>query len=337
MSALKSDYIGFSYNGVHSSDLGIMRTSNGSRFEEDLLPTIKDKTVEVPGGDGTYYFGSYYTQRQFNVSFAFDNLTEAQITRLQELFGDKKIHPLVFDERPYKTYYAKVTNKATIKYIAFDESSKGKEFVRVYKGEGNIQFTCYQPYAICDKKYLKDYLIADYPNKGEWGTASGMLSSKGDYDTYNVVENPDGSDYSHTAAMKLYNPGSVPTDWRLHLLVKNKVFPKCEIILDGQSLVFGGAGAKTHKMPNIEKDYDQKIIFDSKTGLLEGYGIDKVTGKFVKTGNLYNEFLISGDFTKIPIIKERDKEFLLKVLHNNTDKLDHLNSDTLFEYNYLYY
>jgi hypothetical protein len=32
--------------------------------------------VQIPGGDGTYYFGSYYTQKQFDIPFAFDALTE---------------------------------------------------------------------------------------------------------------------------------------------------------------------------------------------------------------------------------------------------------------------
>ena len=70
----KGDYMGFTYNGRHSSEFGIVRVSDGSRFNENLLPTMQDKTVQVPGGDGTYYFGSYYTQRQFSVSFAFDAL-----------------------------------------------------------------------------------------------------------------------------------------------------------------------------------------------------------------------------------------------------------------------
>jgi hypothetical protein len=34
------DYVGFTFNGVHSSSLGIVRTSEGSRFNENLLPTI---------------------------------------------------------------------------------------------------------------------------------------------------------------------------------------------------------------------------------------------------------------------------------------------------------
>ena len=44
----KGDYMGFTYNNRHSSDLGIVRTSDGSRFNENLLPTMQDKTVQVP-------------------------------------------------------------------------------------------------------------------------------------------------------------------------------------------------------------------------------------------------------------------------------------------------
>ena len=144
----KGDFMGFTYGTdaegkpVHSSDLGIVRVSDGSRFNENLLPTIQDKTVQVPGGDGTYYFGSYYTQRQFTINYAFDDLTEEGVKRLKSHFGDKKIHDLVFDERPDRIYSAKVTGTATIKHIPFDSSGK-----TIYKGEGSIQFTCYYPFA----------------------------------------------------------------------------------------------------------------------------------------------------------------------------------------------
>lgn len=97
MSELKGDFIGFQFDGIHSSELGIIRVSDGSRYSENLLPTVQDKTTPVPGADGTFYFGSYFTQRQFNFSFAYDNLTEEQIRRIKVLFGDKKIHDLIFD------------------------------------------------------------------------------------------------------------------------------------------------------------------------------------------------------------------------------------------------
>ena len=171
----KGDYMGFTYGNKHSSDLGIVRVSNGSRFDENLLPTLQDKTVQVPGGDGVYYFGSYYTQRQFNISFAFDSLTEQQLADIKSHFGDKKVKDLIFDETPYKAYRAKVTGTATIKYVPF-----GKQGERVYKGEGSIQFTCYDPFARCilDTNKSKEELRESYPSIDEWWDAARIVSGK---------------------------------------------------------------------------------------------------------------------------------------------------------------
>ena len=170
MSDFKGNFLGFTYNNLHSSTLGIVRTSDGSRFNENLLPTMQDKTVRVPGGDGTYYFGSYYTQRQFSVSFAFDGLTDEQIATIKRHFGDKGIHDLIFDETPYKVWSAKVTGTATIKYVAFAEGDTG----RLYKGEGSIQFTCYYPFARCafSDTDTKESLRPTYPNIDEWWDAA---------------------------------------------------------------------------------------------------------------------------------------------------------------------
>lgn len=157
MSGFKGDFMGFTYNNTHSSDLGIVRVSDGSRFTEDLLPTLQDKTVQVPGGDGTYYFGSYYTTKKFNISFAFDNLTETGLAKLKRLFGDKEVHDLIFDEAPYKVWRAKVSGSATLKHMVFDEG-EGRE--RIYKGTGSVSLTCFYPFAYCyssNKEKYKSY------------------------------------------------------------------------------------------------------------------------------------------------------------------------------------
>ena len=204
------DYIGFTYGDKHSSELGIVRVSDGSRFNENLLPTMQDKTVQIPGGDGAYYFGSYYTQKQFSISFAFDDLTEKEIATLRRHFGDKKIHDLIFDETPYKAYQAKVTGTATLKYLVFDDGP-GKE--RIYKGEGTIQFTCYNPFARCTitREGYEDYLTtkkrltwseenADgYKNIDEWWAASGIRWDRnfGDVDA--------------SFTLKIYGTGKITT------------------------------------------------------------------------------------------------------------------------------
>ena len=60
------DFIGFTYNGKHSIDyFGIYRTSNGNRYDDNLVPTMTDKTTDVSGGDGQFYFSTQHKSRVF--------------------------------------------------------------------------------------------------------------------------------------------------------------------------------------------------------------------------------------------------------------------------------
>ena len=200
------DFIGFTYNGKHSyRDLGIYRTIDGSRYNNNLTATLTEKTSEVPGGDGQYYFGTTLKNRTFTVQFAFDSLTETQLRQLKQEFNGEGIHDLIFDEEPYKVWSAKVTGTASLKHICFEVGGQ-----RVYKGEGSITFTCYYPYAHtptklwkfeeppavieenteggeniekpviniiyaeADGRILNNYNDDIYSNKNEWSAASGL-------------------------------------------------------------------------------------------------------------------------------------------------------------------
>lgn len=144
--AVKGDYIGFTFGDVHSSELGLVRVSNGSRYETDLLPPLQDKTVQVAGRDGAVYFNSQYNTKPIKVPIAFDNLNEEGFNRLKRLLADKKPKYLWFDETPYKQWLVKSANAQNLKWVCFDETHNGKE-KRVYKGEGTLEFSCFSPYA----------------------------------------------------------------------------------------------------------------------------------------------------------------------------------------------
>lgn len=164
MAAIKGDFIGFTFGGIHSSDLGIVRVSNGSRYTETLLPEFSNKTVNVPGADRTNYLGMEYTQRPFPLEIAFDSVTETQLRDMKRLFSSKKPLPLIFDESPYKTYYANAASPPSLSYICFDESEWGGE-KRVYKGEGKIDLVSFYPYAFCDPLNLVSVLTySNYSN-----------------------------------------------------------------------------------------------------------------------------------------------------------------------------
>lgn len=294
--ALSGDFIGFTFNGVHSSDMGIIRTSDGSRFNENLLPASTDKTVQIPGGDGTYYFGSNYTQRQIPISIATDELTETQFRQLKQWLGDKQIHPLVFDEAPYKTYMVKTSSIPTLKFICFDNITKnnGEMTVnRVYKGEGSLQFIAYFPFARCTKKYLSEYTDS---NKEEWASASGLLTTQGDYD-------------GTGAEINLYNPGDVETDFFAYY-ARTSLKRLTKIYINSNILNFD--------FSNNDNVIDTYIRINSKANLIEG-----CDENFKPTGTLYNKFITSGDFFKIPTGENQ----LLSVGANCVK----------IEYDYLYY
>lgn len=227
------DFMGFTYNGVHSiRDLKIYRVSNGSRYDFPLAPTITDKSMEIPGNDGMYYFNSFHKQRQFTINIAFRDLTETNLRRLRQLFNGKEVGELIFDETPYKAYAAKITGTPTIKAICFDETKSGGGLERIYRGEGTLQFTCYQPYACTpdwvwvkdgstftksgkckydsnyvngttiDGRLLSQYGDEAYQTKNEWGNASGLFGS--------TNEQGDVRNVPASTASYVINHGDVP-------------------------------------------------------------------------------------------------------------------------------
>ena len=272
--ALKGDFIGFSFNEHRSESLGIVRVSDGSRYNEDLVPTTQDKTVQVPGGDGFYYFGSDYTQRQFNINIAFDELTEKQFRELQQVFGTKELGKLVFDERPYKYYMVK-SGKPQLKYICF-----GKEGERIYKGEGTLTFTAYYPFAKSVFKFLNEY---GNKNKDEWKEASGMKAEKG---TYDIVSN--------NGSISVYNAGDLETDFilKFSLPVDNTSISDIKITLSKENV--GKVEAFLDLNGFSKKGADTGFQINTKTNLIEGFNAEGLTGI------LYNENITQGDFFKIP-------------------------------------
>lgn len=184
MQYLDFDFIGFTYNGKHSiKDLGIYRTSNGDRYEDNWLPTLQEKTASVEGMDGLYYFGTKVQQKQFNIPFAFQGLTEGQLRELKQTFNGDGIHDLIFDEYPFKVYSAKVTGSATMKYICFEDKQG-----RIYNGDGTLQFTCYYPYAhtpnsMPEHGMQHSVIIAEYVSDGQTPPTYKLVTEK--QKTYN--------------------------------------------------------------------------------------------------------------------------------------------------------
>ena len=152
MSVFMGDFLGFTLGDEHSYGLNITRVSTNDRYTDGLIPTFQDSTVQVPGGDGTYYWDTYYTQKTFEIEFAFDNLHDDDLRRLRKMFAYKGLKPLIFVYFPYKKYMVKCSSTPALTYLPFSDG----EF-RVYKGEGTVQLVAYYPYALATEPAIITY------------------------------------------------------------------------------------------------------------------------------------------------------------------------------------
>lgn len=206
------DYVGFTFNGIHSSQLKILSVSDGSRYNWNLLPTIEDYSIDIVGGYGANYFGGTFKKREISLNIAFDEVDEKHLRAMRELFSDREVHELYFDEEPYKVYNAVISRTPTLKFIAF-----GNVGTRIYKGEGQIVFTCYDPVAYTKNgNYLDDY---ENENIEEWSIASGMLDNKNKYEKGQVIKNYYDTPISENGKVIIhnYNASNIFTPFKLFL------------------------------------------------------------------------------------------------------------------------
>ena len=196
------DLTGFKFGDYHSSQFGLIRVSNGSRYNEYLLPTLKNTTTDVPGMEGTLYFGTQKTTRSFQVDMAFDSLTEEDIRDIREWLTGA--HPLIFDERPYIQYMCILNSTPQLKYLTFEENGE-----RIYKGELSVNFVSYLPYgySIDGKKFIDDFFDENFE---EWSNAS-HLAYKNFYEgeTLHAYDKFEGNN------VYVYNGGDVEADYVL--------------------------------------------------------------------------------------------------------------------------
>lgn len=366
--AIKGDFISFTYNGVHSTDLGVMRVTSSNRYTDALLPTIQDKTVQVPGSNGTYFFGSYYTQRPITINAVFDDVSESQIRLMRKVFGDQLSHELIFDDEPYKVYYAKATGTPQLQYIPFSSP-------RIYKGEGTFTFTCFEPFAHTpnSNKYLSQYVAGHYNYTSVSIDETTFNSNKTNYyikveDNYIQCTNESTFDDEETYYTKSYissNPSWYKYDnkeeWNLsaNLLSTKGVYDAYN----------STTGFTLYNPGDIEADFKVIIpipagdnasfsingieVVNNNTGasrILSTSAISAGKGEDVaiqfnsktnliegldahgaRTGNLYNENITTGNWFKIPLTTDGLWNFQL-IDYTNTSSID-----PQLVYDYLYF
>lgn len=337
---MNGDFLGFTFiiNGTEhkSQDLGIIRVSDGDRYKDQLIPEIEDKTIEIPGLDGSYLYGSDFKPRNFSISIAFDSMTEEQLRKMRTVFGYKQTGLLIFDEAPYKAYRVKVATPPELNYVCFDERARfegaqrdgvrriddnweqvtpwnySNNTMRIYKGDGTIEFVAYYPFAIVVHKTLDEY--NNYDNINEWAAASGLKESLSGFDTYGRIN----SDIAGEGAIQVYNPGDVETGFRLYVPFADDT-ARIGITYNEITLSVG-----TIENPVQKQGDDVGFVIDTTNALIRG--IDS-WATLNTSNNLYNNYAV-GEFFKIAPSNLSTGETLLIVTSTE---------DIIIKYKYLYF
>lgn len=339
--AYYDDFIGFQFGEYHfpDKDAGFMlyRVSDGSRYTDPSVAQFNDTKTTIPGGDGTYYWDSFYTQRAFTVLCAFDSLTEAQIRKIRQIFNGKAENWLIFDETPFKKYRVKMQSPPQLKYLAFNEG-EGKE--RVYKGELTLNFVSYTPYGIDTFKYISSAVDTSVDtsaasaasiSKYYWyenGALKFSSNATGDANEWLpslelLDSDPNRAEF--VAEYKVYNPGDLPTDWVATVSCAGTSYLKLELIDENQ------AAAESLTLDGISFVSDDVYLqVDSAKNLV--YGLD---ANQTKTGNLYNKYITDGDFFKIPV--STSSESIQTIIALTSTDTSVVGAALHVDFNYLYY
>lgn len=301
MKGPKGEFLGFTFNNIHSSDLGIFRTQKGL-MGISLAPQLKDVTTEINGQDGKHYYGSTYQDKTITIDFAFVDLTDEQISTIKSKWNDKKIHKLIFDEYPYKAYLAKTTGSSVVKHVSFSKQ-KEHDSVRYYNGEGSFTFTCFFPLAISNFSYIEDYnyiSIDELDGFESWAASSGIPRRADGYGVRNTyMNNPQICYY------KIKNPGIEKAIIKIWVDISkiaeggivdentqslNMKISK-RLAYDGEPVTFFEIN-NLFRFPNTEDKY---LLLDFYNGVLIGYPERK---QIVFNGKkeIYNQYVSENFF-----------------------------------------
>ena len=124
---------GFSFDGTHSSDMGLFVRS----VDRTLLPAKRVVQYVIPGKSGTYDVDNGYEKRPIVCEIGFvgvnRNRADLRIKARQVAHWLSGCGPLVFDDEPDKGYTAEVISAVSIEEVAAT-------------GKASVTFSC-QPFA----------------------------------------------------------------------------------------------------------------------------------------------------------------------------------------------
>ena len=149
-------YMGFTFDGRHSSEFGLLVVSDGSRYHQNLSSQFSDSVIQVPGRNGGYYFGTQLGMKDFQINCVYDDMTTHTMHEIQRWLYPNKVGWLIFDETPYKKYLVKLSDVPSFDFIPFDKQENIKSYQirkEIVKGELNISFFSFNEFGYENEEY----------------------------------------------------------------------------------------------------------------------------------------------------------------------------------------
>lgn len=170
---MRSLSVGFSFCGVHSSDLGVVLGNNDAAMHSITADYITDVET-VNGYEGAYPAGTREGQKEFDLSLICEDMDDGQMARLGWLFGKGKYGELIFDHVPYKNYMVRVTSGITPPTTCYYDNARG---VFVYSGVATVTLTAFTPRAYMNSDVLEDYPDVDATSKATLEAGTGIVET----------------------------------------------------------------------------------------------------------------------------------------------------------------
>lgn len=184
----------FSFKGINISEYGLHYAPEHEDWHIwDSDYKVFDK--EVDSQDGGHWYGSKVEPKKFNLRCYFEEITESELNAALTLFRKDAGGKLIFDERPWMAYQARMVDKNVIDKYPVNGG---------YSGTVMLKMVAHYPFAVSDYRYLSE--LGGFADMTET-----ILGTTGFVDEASLPSIPPTPLTSQTTMM-LYNAGNAKAD-----------------------------------------------------------------------------------------------------------------------------
>lgn len=271
---LHEPYLGFEFDKVHTSNFNLCVVSDGSRYYTPFYNSFSDSIVSVAGKSAGFWFGTQIGNREFSVHLAFENLLNKDIAAIQRWLYPDKAGYLIFNETPYKRYYAKISVPPSFSFVPFDG---------LIKGEFDVSFLLLTEYGEANPDWNFDENTVE---------ESGILPINYKHNKILMPNEPNSVDVGISEPINIYNAGNGISDAEFHFVCEP--FPASDSlkIFNAESGEISIIQSLAKLLPDSAVHWKIALITAQKE--CWGWGLDgsgnQINSKPIHIGAAFNHF-----------------------------------------------